>query len=90
MIAKNRICDVKKLGFIVKRRLILTHLAYITVANHVTNDVCFIPIMGAAILKFLPARRRFSRFYDTEEHLLEDKRTSEVSKQHRLSLSLIF
>ena len=41
-----------------------------TVANHVTNDVCFIPIMRAAIMKFLPARRRFSRrFHDTEEHL---------------------
>ena len=38
--------------------------------------------MGAAILKFLPARRRFSRFYDTEERLLEDKGTSEVSKQY--------
>ena len=49
-----------------------------------SNDVYFIPIMGAAILKFLPARRRFSRFYDTEEHLLEDKRTSEVSKQYYL------
>ena len=47
-----------------------------------TNDVCFIPIMEAAILKFLPARRRFSRFYDTEEHLPEDKRASEVSKQY--------
>ena len=55
-----------------------------TVTNHVTNDVCFIPIMGAAILKFLPARRRFSRFYDTEEHLLENKRTSDVSKQYYL------
>ena len=49
-----------------------------------TNDVCFFPMMGAAILKFLPARRRFSRFYDTEEHLLEDKMTSEVSKQDYL------
>ena len=55
-----------------------------TVAKHVTNDVCFIPILRAAILKFLPARRRFSRFYDTEKHLLEDKRTSEVSKQYYL------
>ena len=49
------------------------------VAEHVTNDVCFIPIMGAAILKIWPARRKFSRFYDTEEDLLEDKRTLEVS-----------
>ena len=40
--------------------------------------------MGTAILKFLPARRRFSRFYDKEEHLLEDKRTSEVSEQYNL------
>ena len=55
-----------------------------TAAIHVTNDVCFISIMGAAILKFLPAQRRFSRFYDTGEHLLEDKRTSEVSKQSYL------
>ena len=52
---------------------------YTTVAEHVPNDVCFIPIMGLAILKMLSARRRFSRFYDTEEYLLEDKRTSEVS-----------
>ena len=48
-----------------------------------TNDVGFL-IMGTAILKFLPARQWFSRFYDTEEHLLEDKRTSEVSKQYYL------
>ena len=40
--------------------------------------------MGAAILKFLPARRWFSRFYDTEEHLLEDKMTSEGSKHYYL------
>ena len=32
------------------------------VVEHVTNDVCFIPIMGTAILKILPAQRRFSRF----------------------------
>ena len=43
-----------------------------------------IPITGEAILKVLPARRRFSCFYDIEEHLLEDKRTSEVSKQNYL------
>ena len=54
------------------------------VANHMTNDVYFIPIMGAAILKLLPARRRFLHFYDTEEHLLKDKMTSEVSKQYYL------
>ena len=56
-----------------------------------TNDVCFNPIVGAAILKFLPAQQRFSSFYDTEEHLLEDKRTSEVSKQYYLiSLYLLW
>ena len=55
-----------------------------SVAIHVTNDVCFIPIMGAAILKFLQALRRFSHFYDTEEHIPEDKRTSDVSEQYYL------
>ena len=55
-----------------------------TVAKHVTNDICFIPIMEATILKFLPAWLWFPRFYDTEKHLLEDKRTSEVSKQYYL------
>ena len=59
---------------------VISELTLNTVANHVINDVRFIPIMGAAILNFFPARRRFLRLYDTEEHFLEDKRTSEVSK----------
>ena len=39
-----------------------------TTAEHVTNDVCFIPIMGGNHLETcLPARPRFSRLYDTDE-----------------------
>ena len=33
-----------------------------TVANHMTSDVCFIPIMGTAILKVLPAHSGFRVF----------------------------
>ena len=49
-----------------------------------TNGVWFNPIIGAAILKLLQALWQFSCFYDTEENLPEDKKTSEVSKQYYL------
>ena len=35
-----------------------------------TNDLCFVDAMEAAILKHLLTRRRLSIFYDTEKLLL--------------------
>ena len=55
-----------------------------TVAKHMTNDVCFVDIMEAAILKNLLAWRRFPHFYDAEKHLLRNKWSSGVFKQHYL------
>ena len=55
-----------------------------TVAKHMTNDVCFVDLMEAAILKILLVRRRFSHFYDTEKRLLRNKWSSRVFKQHNL------
>ena len=52
--------------------------------KHVTNDVCFVYLMEAAILKILLARRRFSHFYDAEKRLLRNKWSSGVFKQHYL------
>ena len=47
-----------------------------------TNDVCFVDLMEAAILKNFLARRRFSHFYDAEMRLLRNKWSSGVFKQH--------
>ena len=46
------------------------------------------PSIGATIWKLLLSERRFLRFYDKEEHFLEDLMTSSVFKQYYLSSHL--
>ena len=52
-------------------RPLLAAYANFTVGNHVTIDVCLIPLWGQPF-EFLQAKRQVLLFYEKNEHFLED------------------